>query len=318
VVRAVSVIAVLAVIALSAVVQAPVVPRSPLVRPPVPAVALTALTQPLVTPTPLVLPMPHQDPLTQQINFHIAFVGNFLATGAALFAREFAIPGALLEDLHRGTPIPDALGRAVVDFAQVELDAGRELVRFAVQYVSFQVGFVANIVHNVVTFVMAIPIAVGDFLGSFARPAPVTEPSAPTPALSVSADRSRQAPATDATEPSTSPITRATPSSNDDARKGGPSTATAPATTRASTTPKRPKEVVAAEDSMATAGANPREEAMTVASENGRIVRSSAVDRAPNAHRTAAQGPHRKHDGTDGARGHEDEPTPGKQGNSVR
>jgi hypothetical protein len=32
----------------------------------------------------------------------------------------------------------------------------------------------------------------------------------------------------------------------------------------------------------------------------------------------ASQEPPRKHDGTDGASGHEDEPTPGKQGNSVR
>jgi hypothetical protein len=60
-------------------------------------------------------PLPPQDPLTQQINFHIAFVADFLETGAALFAREFAIPGALLQDIQRGTPIPGALGSATTE-----------------------------------------------------------------------------------------------------------------------------------------------------------------------------------------------------------
>ncbi len=143
---------------------------------------LTAVTQPLPTPrllaqptplAPLQQPAPLQplaplqqlaplqplDPLAQQVGFHIAFVADFLTTGAVLFAREFAIPGALLQDLHSGTPVPVAVGRALQTFAQIELEAGRELVGFAAEYVSFQLNFLANLV--------TMPIAaVGEFATS--------------------------------------------------------------------------------------------------------------------------------------------------------
>ena len=125
---------------------------------PLPAPRL--LTQP-TTPAPLqqLAPLQPLNPLVQQVGFRIAFVADFLASGTALFGREFAIPGALLQDIQTGTPVPDAVGRALQTFAQVELDAGRELAAFAAKYVSFQLNFFGNLV--------TLPIAaVGEFATS--------------------------------------------------------------------------------------------------------------------------------------------------------
>jgi hypothetical protein len=316
VVRVLSIVAIVAVIALSAFVRTPVVPRSPLARPPVPAVALAALAQPLAAPTTLA-PMPPQDPLTQQINFHIAFVGDFLATGAALFGRQFAIPGTLLQNIQRGTAIPDALGRALVDFTQVELDAGRELVRFAVQYVQFQVGFVANILHDVVTFVMAIPTAINAFLGGM-TPQPLTMPDAPTQTVSLSAARLSQTTEAVTTDASTSRTTLAAASSNNDGRKNGEHTETAPATATASATQKKPKEVVAADDSATVATVSTKGEVKSATTEPGETDRASAVDRTSDVHQTAAHEPPHKHDATHDASDRKDAATPSKRDDSVR
>jgi hypothetical protein len=122
-----------------------------------PAVTLTAATQPLQAlrplPQPMALasvqqlaPLQPQNPLAQQVGFHVAFLGDFISTGAVLFAREFAIPGALLHDINSGTPAPVAVSQALQTFAQIELEAGRDLVGFAAQYVSFQLNFFANLV----------------------------------------------------------------------------------------------------------------------------------------------------------------------------
>jgi hypothetical protein len=163
-----------AVIGVGALVMTPVVAgqaaQAPTPAEP-PAVMLTTVTQPLQTPRLLtqpttlaalqqLAPLQQLNPLAQQVGFHIAFVADFLTTGAVLFAREFAIPGALLEDIHNGTPAPVAVGRALQTFAQIELEAGRELVGFAAEYVSFQLNFFANLA--------TIPVAaVGAFATSF-------------------------------------------------------------------------------------------------------------------------------------------------------
>ena len=109
-------------------------PAQPLMLPTTPAPA-----QPLASVTPL-------DLLAQQVSFHVAFVTNFLTTGAVLFGREFAIPGTLIQDINNGVPVPTAVGRALATFAQIELEAGGQLVNFAAQYVGFQLHFVANLV----------------------------------------------------------------------------------------------------------------------------------------------------------------------------
>jgi hypothetical protein len=118
------------------------------------AATLTAAAQPL----PLLLTQPTSqapvgqlaaaqplNPLVQQVGFHVALVIDFVSTGAVLFAREFAIPGALLQDIHNGTPVPAAVSQALQTFAQIELEAGSDLVSFAVEYVSFQLNFVVNL-----------------------------------------------------------------------------------------------------------------------------------------------------------------------------
>jgi hypothetical protein len=229
VVRALSVVAVLAVIALSVMVRTPVVPRTPLTRHPAPAVALTALAQPLVVPN-TVAPTQPLERLGQQVNFHIAFVSDFLATGAVLFAREFAIPGTLLNDVQNGTPLPDAASRALLDFVDVEIEAGRRLVGFAVTYVDFQVHFLANILRDVIEFASSLLTG--------RMPAPSTEPSSPI-----------QAAAT------TAPTPNLTTSTHDDAAETiGDSKAAAPTATATSTRqPKKPKPVVAVTDSVTTA-----------------------------------------------------------------
>jgi hypothetical protein len=149
----------LAVVGVGALVMAPVVAGQPAQAPcpaPPQAVTLTAVAQPLqalrllaqptaLAPVQQLVPLQPQNPLAQQVAFHIAFVGDFLSTGAVLFAREFAIPGALLQDIHSGTPAPIAVSRALQTFAQIELEAGRELVGFAAQYVTFQLNFFANL-----------------------------------------------------------------------------------------------------------------------------------------------------------------------------
>src|SRR5262249_51190599 len=83
-----------------------------------------------------------------QVNFHVAFVTNFLTTGAVLFGREFAIPGTLIQDINNGVPAPTAVGRALTTFAQIELEAGGQLVNFAAQYVAFRVTLVARLVSR--------------------------------------------------------------------------------------------------------------------------------------------------------------------------
>jgi hypothetical protein len=149
----------LAVVGVGALVMAPVVAGQPAQAPcpaPPQAVTLTAVAQPLqalrllaqptaLAPVQQLVPLQPQNPLFRQVAFHIAFVGDFLSTGAVLFAREFAIPGALLQDIQSGTPAPVAVGRALQTFAQIELEAGRELVGFAAQYVTFQLNFFANL-----------------------------------------------------------------------------------------------------------------------------------------------------------------------------
>ena len=78
-----------------------------------------------------------------------------------------------------GTPLPVALSRAVRTFAEIELDAGRELVGFAAQYIDFQVRFIAKVLRAAVAVATAIPVAVGELVTSTVShftPAPATGP----------------------------------------------------------------------------------------------------------------------------------------------
>lgn len=144
----------LVVAGVSAVIAAPAAAPQSTAPSAAPRVALAAQVQPLRQPsaqplltrsaTPAVIqPL---NPIIQQVNFNIAFVGDFLSTGAVLFGREFAIPGALLHNVQNGTPVPAALSQALQTFAQIELEAGRDLVGFAAEFVSFQLKSLTSLV----------------------------------------------------------------------------------------------------------------------------------------------------------------------------
>jgi hypothetical protein len=144
----------------SALVVTPVAP--PPTRPEPPPIALAALAQPLAAPTTVASIQPF-DLVGQQVGFHVGFVTDFIVTGAQLVARQIPIPGTLLQDIQNGTPLPVAVGRALQTFADVEIDAGRELVGFATEYVNFQLDFLAKVIRDVMTTVSSTTIAFAAF-----------------------------------------------------------------------------------------------------------------------------------------------------------
>jgi len=161
----------LVVVGVSALIVAPVASPRPTAPSAPPPLALAAQVQPLRQLSAQALPtrpttsaaIQPLNLLTQQVSFNIAFVADFVSTGAVLFGREFAIPGALLQAVQQGTPVPVAVSRALQAFAQIEIEAGRDLVGFAAQYVSFQLNFVANLV--------AMPFAaIGQFAAAQTTP----------------------------------------------------------------------------------------------------------------------------------------------------
>jgi hypothetical protein len=149
-----------AVLGASGLVVTPVAPIP--TRPEPPPVVLTALARPLAAPT-TVAPIQPFDLVAQQVSFHVGFVADFIVTGAQLVARQVPIPGTLLQDIQNGTPLPVAVGRALQTFADVEIDAGRELVGFATEYVNFQIDFLAKVIRDVMTTVSSTTIAFATF-----------------------------------------------------------------------------------------------------------------------------------------------------------
>jgi hypothetical protein len=149
-----------AVLGASALAVTPVTP--PPTRPEPPPIALAALAQPLAAPMPVASVQPF-DLVGQQVSFHVGFVADFVVTGAQLVARQLPIPGTLLQDIQNGTPLPVAVGRALQTFADVEIDAGRELVGFATEYVNFQIDFLTKVLRDVMTTVSNTTIAFAAF-----------------------------------------------------------------------------------------------------------------------------------------------------------
>src|SRR5690349_7883349 len=94
---------------------------------PTPAVASTAHVTPLGAQRPSALVHDLPDLINQQVSFHVAFVADFVGTGAVLVDRQLQIPITLVRDIQNGTPLPAAVGRALQTFVEIELDAGREL-----------------------------------------------------------------------------------------------------------------------------------------------------------------------------------------------
>jgi hypothetical protein len=136
----------LAVIAAGAVIAAPTEPQQPAARAEALPVALAAQEQPLRLPAPPAVGLPAL--LVQQVTFNTGVAVDFVVTGAQLIGRQLEEVGTLVEDLRNGTPVPVAVGRAVLSFIDIELDAGRELVGFGEELVDFQIRFVGNLVSG--------------------------------------------------------------------------------------------------------------------------------------------------------------------------
>jgi hypothetical protein len=149
-----------AVLGASGLIVTPVTPLPS--EPEPPPVALAAFARPLAAP-PTVASLQPFDLVGQQVGFHVGFVVDFVVTGAQLVARQVPIPGTLLQDIQNGTPLPVAVGRALQTFVDVEIDAGRELVGFATEYVNFQLDFLAKVIRDVMTTVSSTTLAFAAF-----------------------------------------------------------------------------------------------------------------------------------------------------------
>ena len=115
-----------------------------------PPVALTAQVQPLQLPVPAALGLPSQLPalIAQQVSFNTGVAVDFVVTGAELIGQQIQVAQRLVSDIRNGTPIPVALGRAVVGFINIEVVAGHDLVGFGRELVNFQIQFLGNLVSQ--------------------------------------------------------------------------------------------------------------------------------------------------------------------------
>lgn len=95
--------------------------------------SLTAQTQPL----PVQL-------FGEQISFNVELTLNWLRTGAALTRRLITVPGTLASELRSGVPLPSATAGALTALADVEFEAGRDLIGYAQDIADFQIHFLAR------------------------------------------------------------------------------------------------------------------------------------------------------------------------------
>ena len=113
-------------------------------------VALSAQTQPLQLPISAPLALPSQIPalIAAQLSFNTGVAVDFIVTGAGLIGQQIQVVQRLADDIRNGTPIPVALGRAVVGLINIEVVAGHELVGFGRELVDFQIQFLGNLVSQ--------------------------------------------------------------------------------------------------------------------------------------------------------------------------
>ncbi|QPG71595.1 hypothetical protein [Mycolicibacterium mucogenicum] len=105
--------------------------------------AVPVLTEPSISLTAQRLPLP-LDLLNQQVVFNVGLFVDWVTTGAALFQRQAQIPGNFVAAISSGTPPPTAAAQALSAFADVEFEAGRDLVGFAQDIAVFQLQFRAT------------------------------------------------------------------------------------------------------------------------------------------------------------------------------
>ncbi len=106
--------------------------------PPVPV-----LTEPGISLTAQPLPLP-LDLLNQQVVFNTALFVDWVTTGAALFQRQAQVPGSLVAAIGTGTPPSTAVAQAVSALADIEFEAGRDLIGYAQDIAVFQLQFRAT------------------------------------------------------------------------------------------------------------------------------------------------------------------------------
>ncbi|MHA7663628.1 hypothetical protein [Mycolicibacterium sp. HS_4_1] len=94
-----------------------------------------------LTAQPLPLPL---DLLNQQVVFNVGLFADWITTGATLFQRQTQVPGAFVADLSAGVPPQTAVARALSAFADIEFEAGRDLIGFAQDFANFQLQFRAT------------------------------------------------------------------------------------------------------------------------------------------------------------------------------
>jgi hypothetical protein len=147
----------LAVITACSIITAPTEPQHASAATEGPPIAVAAQVRPLQFPVPTTLALPSQLPrlLGQQVSFNAGVAIDFIVTGAQLIGRQLEVFGTLVGDIRNGTPVPVAVGRAVVSLTNIELDAGRELVGFGRELADFQIQFVGNLVSGLPPIVAA-------------------------------------------------------------------------------------------------------------------------------------------------------------------
>ncbi|BBX87769.1 hypothetical protein [Mycolicibacterium aubagnense] len=105
--------------------------------------SVPVLAPPSISLTAQPLPLP-LDLLNQQVVFNVGLFADWVATGAALFQRQTQVPGAFVTDLSAGVPPQTAVARALSAFADIEVEAGRDLIGFAQDFANFQLQFRAT------------------------------------------------------------------------------------------------------------------------------------------------------------------------------
>jgi hypothetical protein len=98
---------------------------------------------------PLPLPL---DLINQQVVFNVGLTINWLATGAALAQRITQVPGTVLAAVQAGTSLPTALAQGLSAFADIEFEAGRDLIGYAQDIANFQLQFRATTLSAVPPF----------------------------------------------------------------------------------------------------------------------------------------------------------------------
>lgn len=103
--------------------------------------SVPVLTPPGITLTALPLPL---DLVNQQVVFNVGLFVDWITTGAALIQRQTQVPGAFVSDLGAGVPPQTAVARALTAIADIEFEAGRDLIGYAQDIAVFQLQFRAT------------------------------------------------------------------------------------------------------------------------------------------------------------------------------